>query len=99
MSQYVIAPEKKSSGVYIVTGTVALTGTQPTVVTLPCQAVLGAVVCLAVAAPPGDATVVVAVTVSGKTLLIEGYKNTSGTDPTLVDGTDAENVNYIAWVR
>lgn len=96
---YTIAPEKKSSGVYIIAGTVALDGSNPTDVTLACREILGAVATLNIAAPPGDNTHAVGVSWSGNVLSVEGYKPTSGSDPTLVDSDQTETVAYLAWCR
>ena len=90
-----IAPDKKTSNVHQVFGTVALGGTNPTDVTIPSMTtILWAGATLNIAAPPGDNTECLGVSWSGNTLSIEGYKNTSGSDPTLVDSDGTETVAY-----
>ena len=99
MTQFVMAPEKKSSGVFIVAGTVALDGSNPTDVTIPCQEILLGVASISVAAPLALSTSTLGVTWSGKTLTIEGYKPTGAGDTTLVDSDGTQTVAYFALCR
>lgn len=60
----------------------------------------GAMVCLNTKVALGDLTQAVSYFVETATpneLDIFGWKNTSGTDPTLVTATDTETVSWIAW--
>jgi len=80
-------------------GSVALDGTNPTSVTTN-VIIQGALVCLNTKVALGDATQAVTwfvETATGNQLDIYGWKNISGTDPTLVAATDTETVTWMAW--
>jgi hypothetical protein len=78
-------------------GTVTLDGSNPTSVTTGLNAISCALVTLNSAVAPGDATSVVTATWSGGTLNIYAWKNTGGTDPTMVASTDTEVVGWVAF--
>lgn len=79
----------------VVGGVIALDGSNPTAVTTGLTAITAAVVTLESSSAPGDNTSVLTVAVSGGTLSIYAWKNTSGTDPTLVASTGTENVHWM----
>lgn len=78
-------------------GTVTLDGTNPTPVTTGLTTVASAVACIKTATAPGDDPNLVTVDYSGGTLNIYAWKNTGGTDPTLVASTDSSaTIDWIA---
>ena len=84
----------------IVTGTVTLDGTNPTPVALGAymKSVQGAHVSLNTSSAPGDDPSWLSYDVSGSTLNVYAWKNTGGTDPTLVASTNnAAIVGFMAW--
>lgn len=89
--------EVRPSAVGIVGGVVALDGSNPTPVTTGLTTILAASATLEGAVAPGDNTSVLTVAISGGTLSIYAWKNTSGTDPTLVASTGTENVHWVAY--
>lgn len=83
----------------IVSGTVTLDGSNPTPIALSAyfSAVLGAVVSMDGSVAPGDDPSLITHAISGTTVNVYAWKNTSGTDPTLVASTDnARLVHFIA---
>lgn len=81
-------------------GTVVLDGANPTPVALAgyLRSVTGGVVQMEGSAAPADDPSYITSAVSGTTLNVYAWKNTSGTDPTLVASTDnARLVNWTAW--
>lgn len=91
------ASEVRPTPTAIVAGVVALDGSNPTPVTTGLTGIVAAVVSLEGSSAPGDNTSVLTVAVSGGTLSIYAWKNTGGTDPTLVASTGTENVHWIAY--
>lgn len=79
----------------MVCGQVTLDGSNPTAVTLPLTSVVAAGVSMDGSAAPGDDPSYVTSNVSGTTLNVYAWKNTGGTDPTLVASTD--NARVINW--
>lgn len=79
----------------IVMGEVALDGSNPTPVTTGLTTIVAVCVTLKGSAAPGDSTSVVTYDTSGGTLNLYGWKNTGGTDPTLVASTGTETVSYL----
>ena len=78
-------------------GTVTLDGTNPTPVTTGLTTITSAVACIKTDTAPGDDPVTVTVDYSGGTLNIYAWKNTGGTDPTLVASTNSSaTVDWIA---
>lgn len=96
---------KRGVGVYqqrILGGTVVLDGSNPTPVALASylREIKGAVVSMEGASAPADDPSMLSSAVTGTTLNIYAWKNTGGTDPTLVASTDnARLVNWLAWGR
>jgi hypothetical protein len=86
-------------GMQFAAGEVALDGSNPTTVATGLTALIGAVAVLKGTAAPGDSTSVLTVNFAGTdgNLDIYGWKNTGGTDPTLVASTGTETVEWIAW--
>ena len=80
----------------VVGGVVALDGSNPTPVTTGLTTITAAYAILEGAVAPGDNTSVLTVAISGGTLSIYAWKNTGGTDPTLVASTGTENVHWMA---
>ncbi len=76
-------------------GEVTLDGSNPTPVTTGLTTVLAAFVIQKSTATPGDDPSGFTVSYSGGTLNIYAWKNTSGTDPTLVASTDSAAV--LCW--
>lgn len=95
MATGTLAPESKSSRVMVHAGTIALDGSNPTPVQTPFTTILGASVSLNVSTAPGDNTAVVTWAAVGGVLNIYAWKNTSGTDPTLVASTGTESVGFV----
>lgn len=78
-------------------GTVTLDGTNPTPVTTGLTTVTSAVACIKTATAPGDDPNLVTVDYSDGTLNIYAWKNTGGTDPTLVASTNSSaTIDWIA---
>jgi hypothetical protein len=90
------ASEVRPIATSIVGGTVALDGTNPTDVVTGLSAISSAIAVLQGSSAPGDNTSVLTVAVSGGTLSIYGWKNTGGSDPTLVASTGTETVHWMA---
>lgn len=84
-----------STGV-IKSGTVTLDGSNPTPVTTGLTTVVTGLVSMKSTATPGDDPVYFTVDYSGGTLNVYAWKNTTGTDPTLVASTN--NTVTIDWV-
>lgn len=83
----------------LVAGTVVLDGANPTPIDLSAyfSAVLSAVVSMEGSAAPGDDPSFITSAISGTTVNVYAWKNTGGTDPTLVASTDnARLVNFMA---
>jgi hypothetical protein len=82
----------------MVWGTVVLDGTNPTPVTLAnyMSAAHVGIASIVATGPTGDDLNQVCVSTSGTTLNIEVYKNTSTSNPTMVDSTD--NSAVIHWI-
>lgn len=86
-------------GTRIVTGNVTLDGANPTPVALAAygKVVLSAVVGLQQSSAPGDDPSWLSHDYSGSTLNVYAWKNTGGTDPTLVASTNnAAIVDFVA---
>ncbi len=80
----------------IVGGTTALDGSNPTPVVTGLTTVTGFSATLAGTAAPGDNTSVLTYDISGGTVNVYAWKNTGGTDPTLVASTGTETFSWIA---
>jgi hypothetical protein len=93
------APAAVASGYKIARGEIALDGSNPTNVTTGLATVVAACVSLKGTAAPGDNTSVLTYDLPAGTpgqLDIYAWKNTGGTDPTLVASTGTETVAWIA---
>lgn len=90
-----IAPEKKSRGEYIVTGEVALDGSNPTAVASGFDTITGVALALKNTSTPGVGTSILTYGISGGTLNIYAWKVTSSSVTTLVASTGTETVGYI----
>ncbi len=79
-------------------GAAALDGSNPTPVTTGLTTIVSAVAQLRGTAAPGDNTSVLTTDFSGSdgTLNVYAWKNTSGSDPTLVASTGTETFDWIA---
>ena len=86
----------------LIGGTVVLDGGNPTPIELAAylKTILGAVVSIEGSGAPADDPNAVSSAVTGTTLNVYAWKNTSGTDPTFVASTNnARLVNWLAWGR
>lgn len=77
-------------------GATALDGTNPTDVVTGLGTITAFVAMLQGSSAPGDNTSVLTVTISGGTASVYAWKNTGGTDPTLVASTGTETFQWIA---
>lgn len=89
-----LAPEGKASTGKLYAGEVALDGSNPTPVTLPFSNVDSVALTLKGGTAPGDNTSILTYAVVGNVLNIYAWKNTGGTDPTLVASTGTETVSF-----
>jgi hypothetical protein len=76
----------------IVAGEVTLDGTNPTPIATGLTAVTGVALTLKSASAPGDDPSWLSYDVSGGTVNVYAWKNTGGTDPTLVASTSSTAV-------
>lgn len=93
------APAAVAAGYKIARGEIALDGSNPTSVTTGLATIVSANVSLKGTAAPGDNTSVLTYDLPAGTpgqLDIYAWKNTGGTDPTLVASTGTETVAWIA---
>lgn len=65
--------------------------------TTPFKTILAVTATILNASAPGDATEAVTYSVSGNVVTIRGWRNTSGTDPTLVATTGTETVSVVVF--
>jgi hypothetical protein len=75
---------------------VALDGSNPTSVAHGLGTCVAAFVQLVGSAAPGDSTSVLTCVINGANIDVYGWKNTGGTDPTLVASTGTETFNWFA---
>lgn len=85
------------TGLRMVAGEVALDGSNPTPVVTGLSTIVGVGLALKGSTAPGDNTSVVTYDTSGGTLNLYAWKNTSGSDPTLVASTGTETVGYTVF--
>jgi hypothetical protein len=85
-----------AAGFKVARGETALDGSNPTPVATGLTTIVAAVVALKGSSAPGDNTSVITYDTSGGTLNLYAWKNTGGTDPTLVASTGTEAVGWIA---
>lgn len=83
-------------GYKVARGETALDGSNPTPVATGLTTVVGFVATLKGTAAPGDNTSVLTADISGATVNVYAWKNTGGTDPTLVASTGTESFYWIA---
>lgn len=95
MAQATLSPETKSSKLKMVAGEIALDASNPTPVVTGLTTIVGVGLAIKGTSAPGDNTSVLTYGASGGTLSIYAWKNTSGTDPTLVASTGTETVSYV----
>ena len=85
------------AGARVVGGITALDGSNATDVVTGLTTVTGFSAIIAGSSAPGDGTSVLTYAISGGTVSLYAWKNTSGNDPTLVASTGTENVAWIAY--
>jgi hypothetical protein len=85
-----------ADGYKIARGETALDGSNPTPVATGLTTVIAFVATLKGTAAPGDNTSVLTADISGTTVNVYAWKNTSGTDPTLVASTGTEVFYWLA---
>ncbi|QEX18503.1 hypothetical protein FRZ44_38100 [Hypericibacter terrae] len=92
------APAGVVAGYKIARGSSALDGSNPTTIATGLATIVAAVATLKGTSAPGDNTSVLTVNYAGSdgNLDIYAWKNTSGSDPTLVASTGTENFDWIA---
>lgn len=90
-----LSPDTISTNLKIVAGEAALDGSNPTPIATGLQSIVGVALTIKGTAAPGDNTSVVTYDISGGRLDVYGWKNTSGTDPTLVATTGTETFSYV----
>jgi hypothetical protein len=77
-------------------GTIALDGSNPTPVAHGLTTCTGFVAILQGTSAPGDNTSVLTYNINGANVDVYAWKNTGGTDPTLVASTGTETISWIA---
>lgn len=82
-------------GIREVAGEIALDGSNPTPIVTGLTAISAVSLTLAGNAAPGDNTSMLTYEISSGTVNVYAWKNTSGTDPTLVASTGTETFSYI----
>lgn len=95
MAQKTLAPEDKSSKLKVVGGEIALDGSNPTPIETGLSVIVGVGLAIKGTSAPGDNTSVLTYNVVGGRLDVYAWKNTSGTDPTLVASTGTETISYV----
>lgn len=91
------APAGVAAGYKIARGETALDGSNPTTVATGLASVIAFVAQLKGTAAPGDNTSVLTANIgSGGDVDVYAWKNTSGTDPTLVASTGTESFYWVA---
>ncbi|UOF78781.1 hypothetical protein [Caudoviricetes sp.] len=78
----------------IVHGTIALDGSNPTLIATALNDIKSVVLTLQGSSAPGDGTSTLTYTVSAGTVSVYAWTNTTGTDPTLVASTGTETISY-----
>ena len=77
-------------------GEIALDGSNPTPIVTPLTTIVAVVLTIKSAVAPGDNTSVLTYDISGGTINVYAWKNTGGTDPTLVAATSTETLSWVA---
>ena len=91
----VLSPNTKMNETKVVGGEAALDGSNPTPIATGLRVIQSVALTLKGNTAPGDNTSVLTYDVSGDTLNVYAWKNTSGTDPTLVTSTGTETFAYV----
>lgn len=94
MGLMILSPDSKSTKLKLFAGSMALDGSNPTVLTLPFSNVTSVALTLAGSTTPGDSTRVLTYAVSGRTLSIYAWK-AAVADPTLEASTGTETFSYV----
>jgi hypothetical protein len=84
-----------ASGYKLARGETALDGSNPTPVTTGLTTIVACTLTIKATAALGDNTSVVSYGTSSGTMNMYGFKNTGGTDPTLVDSTGTDTIGWI----
>lgn len=79
----------------ILAGEVVLDGSNPTPIITGLSSIYGVALTLKGTVAPGDNTSVLTYDSVGGTVNVYAWKNTGGTDPTLVASTGTETVGYV----
>ena len=95
MPQKIFAPDVQTTNAKIVSGTAVLDGSNPTPIATGLTRVTGVALTLGGSSAPGDNTSVLTYAISGGTVNVYAWKNTGGTDPTLVASTGTEAFSYV----
>lgn len=90
------APAAVAAGYKIARGETALDGSNPTTVTTGLTTVVAFVATLKGTSAPGDSTSVLTANISSGDVDVYAWKNTGGTDPTLVASTGTESFYWVA---
>lgn len=90
------APAGVAAGYKIARGEAALDGSNPTTIATGLATVVSFVATLKGTTAPGDNTSVLTVNINGTDVDVYAWKNTGGTDPTLVASTGTESFYWIA---
>lgn len=88
-----------AGGYKVARGSAALDGGNPTPIATGLSTIVAAIACLNGSTAPGDNTSALTVGYTGSdgTLNVYAWKNTGGSDPTLVASTGTENFDWIAF--
>lgn len=95
MSLFGALAEKVRRGEVVERYEQALDGANPTVINTGLKSIKAVSLALKGSAAPGDGTSVLTYDTSGGTLSVYAWKNTGGTDPTLVASTGTETFSAI----
>ena len=90
-----LALEKKSTNEYVVSGEIALDGSNPTPIVTGFGTVTGVAVALKNASTPGVGTSIITYDISGGTVNLNAWKVTSSSVTTLIASTGTETVGYV----
>lgn len=92
--------ESISNSVKVYAGEGVLDGSNPTPITTPFRKVIGVALTLQGSSAPGDNTSVLTYELPAATpniFNVYAWKNTGGTDPTLVASTGTETFSFVAY--
>lgn len=99
MAEYVRAPsfQHNRDAQIMLCGVGTLDGSNPTSIETGMANPVGAVLTLIGSSAPGDNTSVLTYVVNGTAIDVYAWKNTSGTDPSLVASTGTETFGYVIF--